>query len=146
MSKRYQYSDGGRAKAGFKGVVSDCAVRAIAIATKLPYKEAYDMVNKHAASPQAFVHKSTGKKSGARTGVFRKDMDAIMTSLGWKWLATMKVGQGCKVHLKKEDLPSGRLICMVTKHYVAVIDGVVHDSHDSTRNGTRCVYGYYYKD
>jgi hypothetical protein len=24
-----------------------------------------------------------------------------------------------------------------------VIDGVIHDTHDCSRNGTRCVYGYY---
>jgi hypothetical protein len=26
-----------------------------------------------------------------------------------------------------------------------VIDGVVHDTHDPRRGGTRCVYGYYQK-
>ena len=28
-------------------------------------------------------------------------------------------------------------------HLAAVIDGVVHDIHDCSRDGTRCVYGYF---
>jgi len=31
-----------------------------------------------------------------------------------------------------------------SKHYTAVIDGVIHDTHDPSRDGTRAVYGYYY--
>jgi hypothetical protein len=27
-----------------------------------------------------------------------------------------------------------------------VIDGVLHDTHDCTRGGTRCVYGYWIVD
>ena len=33
----YTYDDGGRADAGFKGDTGDCAVRAIAILTGIPY-------------------------------------------------------------------------------------------------------------
>jgi hypothetical protein len=47
------------------------------------------------------------------------------------------------VHLRAEELPGGRLIVKVSKHVVAVIDGVINDSHDPSRGGTRCVYGYY---
>jgi hypothetical protein len=27
---------------------------------------------------------------------------------------------------------------------VAVVDGVVRDTHDSSRDGTRCVYGFWF--
>jgi hypothetical protein len=27
-----------------------------------------------------------------------------------------------------------------------VIDGVIHDTHDCSRGGTRCVYGYWRKE
>merc|ERR1712178_77188 len=66
--------------------------------------------------------------------------------MGWKWTATMRFGQGCKVHLCREELPAGRLVCRVTKHMVAVIDGVIHDTGDCSRDSTRCVYGYFSKD
>ena len=28
----------------------------------------------------------------------------------------------------------------------AFVDGVLHDTYDSSRDGTRCVYGYYSKE
>ena len=58
----------------------------------------------------------------------------------------MFVGSGCKVHLKANELPKGRILCVVSNHYVAVIDGVINDTYDPSREGTRCVYGYFYKE
>jgi len=55
----------------------------------------------------------------------------------------MQIGSGCTVHVKKDELPEGRLILRLSKHYAAFIDGELHDSFDSSRNGTRCVYGYW---
>ena len=37
----------------------------------------------------------------------------------------------------------GILIARCSRHLVAVIDSVIHDTHDSSRGGRRCVYGYY---
>jgi len=31
------------------------------------------------------------------------------------------------------------------KHTTAVIDGIIHDTYDPSRAGTRCVYGYFTK-
>jgi hypothetical protein len=55
----------------------------------------------------------------------------------------MSIGSGCQVHLRADELPSGRLIVSVSRHVVAVIDGIIHDNHDCSRGGTRCVYGYW---
>jgi hypothetical protein len=66
-----------------------------------------------------------------------------MDHLGWKWVPTMQVGVGCKVHLREEELPKGRIIVNVARHYAAVIDGVLYDSWDSQQDGNRCVYGYW---
>lgn len=55
----------------------------------------------------------------------------------------MKVGTGCRVHLRDGELPEGRLIVRVSGHLVAVINSVIHDTHDPSREGTRCVYGYF---
>lgn len=78
-----------------------------------------------------------------------------MKSLGFEWVPTMFIGQGCKVHLTDGELPAGRLVVIVSKHLTAVIDGVIHDTYSPERNihwthgdGTntiqrRCVYGYY---
>ena len=45
--------------------------------------------------------------------------------------------------LRADELPGGTLIASCSRHMVAVIDGVIRDTHDPSRGGTRCVYGYY---
>lgn len=133
---QYQYNDGGRNAAGFKGITNDCVVRAIAIAAEMDYAEVYKSINQLA--------KKNGE-STARNGVSKKTTKQYMQKIGWRWVATMQIGQGCKVHLKADELPQGRLVVSVSKHLVAVIDGVAHDNHDPRRGGTRCVYGYWIK-
>lgn len=68
---------------------------------------------------------------------------SYLESLGWTWTPTMRIGSGCRVHLRADELPGGRLIARLSKHLVAVIDGVIRDTHDCSRGGSRCVYGYY---
>jgi hypothetical protein len=141
---RYQFDDGGRAAAGYTGKAGDCVTRAIAIATGLPYQEIYDALNALGASER------TGKRkrgvSNARIGVYKPTIRRYLASIGWKWHPTIAIGSGCKVHLRADELPTGRLIVSVSKHSSAVIDGVVHDTSDPSRDGTRCVYGYYTKE
>ena len=145
---KYKYNDGGRKEAGWKGMAGDCAVRAITIATGKPYQEVYDAINEMAKSER------TGKrirgKSSARNGVYKRTFKKYLEGeLGWKWIPTMFIGQGCKVHLKADELPIAkydRMILNLSKHYVAVVDGVVQDLSDPSRGGTRCVYGYWVKD
>lgn len=138
---KFIFDDGGRAAAGYKGTTGDCVTRAIAIATGKPYQEIYDALNVLGLSER------TGKRkrgtSNARLGVYKGTKRKYLESLGWTWTPTMFIGQGCKVHLKAEELPFGRLVVAVSKHSVAVVDGVIHDTHDPSRNETRCVYGYF---
>jgi hypothetical protein len=151
---KHVYSDGGRSAAGYSGTAGDCCARAFAIATRRPYQEVYDRINAIAANER------TGKRkrgiSSARAGVYKNAAHKLAYDLAHKyglwpqglpgtqlWVPTMFVGQGCKVHLRDGELPIGRLVVNLSKHYTAVIDGVVHDTHDPTRGGTRCVYGYW---
>jgi len=141
---KWVYDDGGRAKAGYKGTAGDCAVRAIAIVTGKPYQEVYDTIIEFAKSERTGKRKRG--KSNPRTGVYRRTIHRYLTSLGLIWTPTMLIGSGCKVHLKPEELPMGKLIVNVSKHYTAVIDGIIYDLYDPSRNETRCVYGYYRKE
>lgn len=134
-------NDGGRAKAGFKGPARDCFCRSVAIVTGRPYKEIYDLVNEYGKNERTGSKKK--KKSNARTGVHSATARKIMADLGFEWLPTMQIGQGCQVHLTREELPPGLLVVSVSRHYTAIIDGVIHDTHDPSRDGTRCVYGYW---
>jgi hypothetical protein len=140
----YIYDDGGRAAAGYRGETGDCVVRAIAIATEMPYQEVYDATNEIAKSER--LGKRKRGKSNARLGVYKGTIRKYMEALGWTWIPTMQIGSGCQVHLRADELPAGRLVVSVSKHSVAVIDGVVHDTHDPSRGGTRCVYGYFQRN
>jgi len=134
------FNDGGRQSAGFKGKTGDCVVRAIAIATGKPYSEVYDAL--YSRSRQRALRR--GKKARSpRCGVARAVYEPYLLNLGWRWNPCMKIGTGCRVHLRPDELPAGRLIVAVSKHLSAVIDGVIHDTFDPSRNGTRCVYGFY---
>lgn len=135
----YVNTDGGRSEAGFKGMAGDCVCRAIAISTDTPYREVYDELFR--------LGKELGVKSPSpRNHVKRKVWDRYFYYLSdWEWIPTMTIGSGCQVHLRRDELPSGRLFVRLSKHVCAVIDGVVYDNHDPRRDGTRCVYGYYRK-
>jgi hypothetical protein len=136
-----KYNDGGRQEAGWKGTAGDCAVRSLAIATGKPYQEVYDLVNSLAKSERTGKRKKG--KSSARNGVYKQTFRKAAEKLGGVWTATMQIGSGCKVHLAGGELPNGNLVAVVSRHFVAVIDGVINDTHDCSRGGPRCVYGYY---
>lgn len=135
------YDDGGRSRYFKAEHVGDCVCRAIAIATGRDYREVYDDINELARRER------TGKRkkgiSSARDGVYKGTIRKLMEDYGWEWVPTMQVGQGCKVHLRADELPGGPLVVNVSKHTTAVIDGVLHDTYDCTRDGARCVYGYF---
>lgn len=141
MAKYFRYHDGGRAAAGYRGQSGDCVVRSIAIATGLPYQQIYDLVNRASARERTGTRKRG--ISNARTGVYKSTIKRVMDSLGWAWTPTMQIGSGCTVHLRPGELPSGRLVVSVSKHLTTVIDGVIYDTHDCSRRGKRCVYGYW---
>lgn len=134
------FDDGGRSAAGFKGTTGDCVTRSIAIATGLPYLEVYNALNEGAQRERP---RPGRRRSSARTGVARSTSRRYLEALGWVWTPTMTIGSGCRVHLRADELPKGRLVVSVSKHFVAVIDGVIRDAFDPSRDGTRCVYGYW---
>lgn len=174
---KFEFNDGGRSAAGYKGFAGDCVCRAICIAANLPYQQVYDALS----NGNAMQRKSKRTPKRAKTAsnginVRRKWFQDYMKSLGFTWVPTMLVGQGCKVHLKDGELPMGRLVVSVSKHYTAVIDGVIYDTYDPSDRGAtiyangypedklpkgayklengegwayspdRCVYGYYIKN
>lgn len=145
-----QQDDGGRAAAGFKGGAGDCVVRSIAIAANLPYLQVYeDLRQANAQYAEERDNKLSRllnqRGSSPRNGNHRNVFHDYILAHGFEWVPTMRVGAGCQVHLRPDELPKGTLIVKVSKHLTAVIDGVIHDTHDPSRGGSRCVYGYYIK-
>jgi hypothetical protein len=138
------FDDGGRAAAGYRGTTGDCVVRAISIGTGRAYQDVYDHLNQ--LSQEERITKRRRTRSSARTGVHRVTYEKYLAAWGWRWVPTVRVGAGCQVHLRADELPAGRLIVRVSKHLTAVVDGVIHDIGDPSRGGTRCVYGYFVKE
>lgn len=138
----WTYNDGGRKAAGCKGDAGDCAARAAAIASGVDYRTIYDRINVLSGSER----RGTRKRgiSSARSGVHKGTFARLMTELGFRFVPTMSIGSGCTVHLRAGEIPmTGRIVCNVSKHYVAVVDGVINDTFDPSRDGSRCVYGYW---
>ena len=138
---KFIYNDGGRSNY-FKGTAGDCVTRAICNATGLDYKEVYNGINKVAKTERASKRKrgTSSARNGVYKGTTKKYIEQV---LGWVWHPTMQIGQGCKVHLAADELPSGALIVQCSGHLTCVKDGVLYDTYDCTREGSRCVYGYW---
>jgi hypothetical protein len=139
----FQHNDGGRAAAGFKGAAGDCVARAVAIASGRPYAEVYARLAEGTGSQRA--GKKGKRSASARNGVnvTRKWFKDLMVEWGFVWVPTMTIGSGCKVHLRADELPAGRLVVSVSGHYTTMIDGVINDTWNPDRGGNRCVYGYW---
>ena len=147
---KLRINDGGRAAAGYKGKAGDCVVRSIAIVTNTPYQKIYNDLyeeneNFRKNSKTRLARSLKQKNDSPRTGTHRVVLKKYLKKIGWNWTPTMFIGQGCKVHLKKSELPNDTLIVSCSKHITVVINGVLHDTYDCSRNGTRCVYGYWTK-
>ena len=147
---KYQFNDGGRQSAGFIGAAGDCVVRSIAIAAELPYQQVYEDL-KHANSVYAeskndrLARRLSIKGATPRNGNHRKVFHDYILSLGFEWTPTMSIGKGCQVHLRADELPNGILIVKVSKHLTSIVNQVIQDTHNPSRRGKRCVYGYYLK-
>jgi hypothetical protein len=141
----FVYDDGGRAEAGYKGSANDCVVRAIAIATGRSYQTVYDDLHEAAKTHRSKARsvKAREKSASPRNGVPKQVYGPYLANMGWEWTPCMGIGTGCQVHVREDELPPGRLILRLSGHVAAVVDGVVHDTHDPSRDGTRCVYGYW---
>lgn len=127
----FKYNDGGRSKYFKADKVGDCVTRAIAIILSKDYKGVYNM-----------IHALIGYSP--RNGVQKKDTKKIMQLFGGQWVSTARFGQSMKMHLNASEMPlKGRYVCQVSKHITAIIDGVINDTYDPSRDGTRMVYGYW---
>jgi len=117
---KYIHNDGGRSAAGFKGSAKDCVTRAISIASGLPYKEVYNLINTFAIS------ESRTKKSSARNGVYKDTSNKVFKLLGAKYTATKKL------HIRPEELPATgkHVIRLKRRHLAAWVEGQLNDTWD----------------
>lgn len=134
--------DGGRHAAGFRGSTGDCVVRAIAIASELPYAYIYATLAAGNAAQRPSRYDTRKRGAGirscragicARRAWFKRQMQ----EWGFRWTPL-------RARLRHADLPAhGRLVIELDTHLCAVIDGVLRDTHDCSIFGTRRTYGYW---
>lgn len=149
----FKYNDGGRSNY-FKGErAGDCVIRAISIATGKDYKEVYDEMwerNREYASKsrQNKVTKALNKKGfSPRDGNYKDVYEPYILELGFKWVSCMGIGTGMQVHVNRDELPQdATLILRLSKHLSCYKDGMLQDTYDCSREGTRGVYGYWIKE
>lgn len=140
---KWKYNDGGRSKYFKKTNVRDCVCRAIAIGSGMDYMDVYRRIN--AVAKDEKIAAKQKRRSSARDGVYNQTMRQVLADLGWEWHPVMGFGTGCRMHMKKSELPSGVIIVRLSRHLACVKDGVLHDTYDCSRGGRRCVYGYWTK-
>jgi len=137
---KFAYNDGGRGKAGHEGSAGDCVCRAITIGTQIPYRVVRAMLCAYYAEMRPRWDCDVDR--GVNKVIYRRMLD----DLGWSWHPCVFIGSGVLVRLRPEDLPPGRLIVRLEKHLAAVVDGVLHDTHNfghAEPSENRCVYGYW---
>jgi hypothetical protein len=141
----FEETDGGRADAGYgEGPEGDCVIRAIAIATEKPYAEvrgalqarAARYVKRYPASGRADDIKRSRKGGYNHGHIF----GGYLKSIGWQYTRPRE-----RVYLRADMLPRGRLVVLVYRHAVAVIDGVIHDIGNPSGAGKVEVEGYWSK-
>ena len=134
---------GGRELYFTKPDVRDCVTRAICNATGMDYLEVYNGINSLAKSERTCRRTKSSARNGVRPATVKKYIENI---IGWVWVPCMGIGTGCQVHVRKSELPvTGTYILNLSGHLSCWKDGKLYDTYDCSRNGTRCVYGYWRK-
>lgn len=144
---KFVYSDGGRSNYFKASDVGDCVCRAICNATNKDYKEVYDDLQafvkyekEHSRRKKHKFSKNKSIRNGVPKSITKKYIEKV---LGWQWYPLMTIGSGCQVHLTENELPNGVCILKLSKHLTVIKDRVLYDTYNCSRDGTRCVYGYW---
>ena len=101
LNVEFNFNDGGRTRAGYKGRTGDCVTRAVAIAAQLPYQQVYNGACRGNATQRV-----TKRMDKARRNVKTASQVLVpnasglkdyMAGLGFKFVATMGIGTGCQI-------------------------------------------------
>jgi len=111
------YTDGGKEQAGFAHERNDCAVRALALSTGIPYAKAHDLL------------KAEGRKDRRGTKTWMTER-ALKKSGAQVELLSAWVHRTATLAEAVRTLRNGRYLIIVRGHALALIDGVIHDAGD----------------
>ena len=130
----FVYDDGGRQAAGFEGPAGDCVCRAVSIASGRSYGEVRERLNLLGGTSRV---RHSKRRASAENG--------LVTSR--PWFALYMVELGFRWHAGDGDTSAGRFVVSIPCHAFAIIDGVVHDTHEvGLRRQYYGVVGYWHRD
>ena len=138
----YEYDDGGRRDAGYKGDTGDCVVRAIAIASGAPYQDVYDAMAQamcrhgYRASGNAY---GQGKRHSRGQRPARQVQTDVMAEYGFE---KVKLPKGPKPTYEEAHARYGDCIVSTTKHVCALVGGALRDTSDGRTYIWEDKYGF----
>lgn len=136
MANNWIFSDGGRAQSGFNGMVGDCVIRAIAIATKLDYSIVWNDLNDRSIDAYNKTHAKPTNKPLVDNGVYPYIYHPYLKELGWSYTSVNK-------DIRPSDLPNTGIVIVHTRaHLFCMINGVIQDTFNSFQR-VRYVWGYF---
>ena len=136
MTYVFVQTDGGRRQdTKRRNHGKDCMVRALAVATGVPYAQVYDeLVAEGVFSPKrgGFMDRLVGQLNFA-------DMD--FHGFKFQWISFPAVKGKPRMHADKfaEQFPTGTYLLRMGHHICCMADGVLYDMFSHTDR--RCVYG-----
>lgn len=127
----YILDDGGRAAAGFKGDVGDCVVRAIAILTRIPYRDVYRRMAT-AMNQAGYAASGDNHRQKPRPGLpprlsVRRIRNLVRTSCG---LRRGNPGRGPHPTYTEAWPLHGDCLVGTARHISAIVDGNLRDTGD----------------
>ena len=122
----FHYNDAGQTRSKGGGY---CGVRALVIATGMSWDDAE-------AHLRRFTKAGMRGSGSLSRGIYKEDFDSALRALGFRW---HKAPTFPHRKARCSDL-IGVVIARQAKHFVAVIDGVPHDTWDCSE---KMVYGYW---
>lgn len=119
-------------KKDLKDEYGDCAIRAFCKATNSEWLEAYDYMWQISRTVQCPMNCKTG-------------FETVVKSKGFTYgkISNAKGTKRPTVKSFADTHKHGIYICVVSNHYVTIVNGNYYDTWDS---GDKCLYGYWYKE
>lgn len=123
---KYEFNDAGRSQSKRPKQKNDCVVRAIALASPLPYDTVYDLMWLMGRKSSHGTKKAAWQQYLNSNGYFQKISFPAVAGH-----ARMNLDRFCREY-------SGKYIVQMAGHLTTVFNGVVLDTFEPRANG--CVY------
>lgn len=116
---RFVRDDGGRARAGYRGIAGDCVARALTIIAGADYRTVYRDL--------ARANHAAGGPRSARNGISKRAYPSVFEAYG---LRKIPIRPGARLTFTEAHAMHGDCIVTTTKHVCALKGGALRDIYD----------------